>query len=240
MQEEGDDDDDDNTEGFVEVLQDMTVEEREQWQTEVEPVRTVLFKVSMLSVIFPSFIIYLPAMLPSFVLLIYLLPLSQARKISSKINNSTTLLLPRWREQVSATSFKNWILPRDVATWWNSTYDMLAAFVEMKDPVSKFLDRSSNGMAEFLISDEEWDAIEGLVSALRVFSIFLLSLSSLTNHFPDSQRCYNLFLFKLPHSCFGHPCYGCHWWSFRYWYHWWPGSLQPNSPRSLDWQKNFE
>lgn len=49
---------------------------------------------------------------------------------------------------------------------------MLAAFVEMKDLVSKFLDRSSNGMAEFLLSDEEWEAIEGLVSALKVYSIF--------------------------------------------------------------------
>lgn len=32
IQEEGDDDADDDTEGFVEVLQDMTAEEREQWR----------------------------------------------------------------------------------------------------------------------------------------------------------------------------------------------------------------
>ncbi|KAE9384407.1 hypothetical protein BT96DRAFT_771569, partial [Gymnopus androsaceus JB14] len=92
---------------FVEVLQEMTEEEREQWKQDVEPVRMALFK---------------------------------ARKISFKIINSTTLLLPRWREQVAHTEFKDRTLPRDVATRWNSTYDMLAAFVEMKDPVMKFLD----------------------------------------------------------------------------------------------------
>ena len=92
----------------------------------------------------------------------------QARKISFKIINSTTLLLPRWREEVSNTEFKDRVLPRDVATRWDSTYDMLASFVEMKDPVSKFLDRSSNGLAEYLLTEEEWEAIEGLVSALKV------------------------------------------------------------------------
>lgn len=45
---------------------------------------------------------------------------------------------------------------------------MLAAFIEMKNEVSQFLDRSSNGLAEFLLTDDEWDAIAGLVSALKV------------------------------------------------------------------------
>lgn len=63
IQEEGDEDDD--TEGFVEVLEDMSDEEREKWQTEVEPVRMALFKVSCyhLSFIFPlcyHHLIYFP------------------------------------------------------------------------------------------------------------------------------------------------------------------------------------
>lgn len=53
---------------------------------------------------------------------------------------------------------------------------MLAAFLEMKDPVSKFLDRSSNGMAEYLLSEDEWDVIEGLVSALKVSLLIHLQL----------------------------------------------------------------
>ncbi|KAE9400081.1 hypothetical protein BT96DRAFT_753783, partial [Gymnopus androsaceus JB14] len=61
--------------------------------------------------------------------------LFKTRKISFKIINSTTLLLPRWQEQVANTEFKDRILPRDIATRWNSTYNILAAFLEMKDPV---------------------------------------------------------------------------------------------------------
>ncbi|KAF9052598.1 hypothetical protein BDP27DRAFT_1386323 [Rhodocollybia butyracea] len=61
--------------------------------------------------------------------------LVKCRHVSFKIINSPTLLLPRWRETVAGTNFKDHILPRDVTTRWNSTYDMLAAFIEMKDVV---------------------------------------------------------------------------------------------------------
>ncbi|KAE9397186.1 hypothetical protein BT96DRAFT_1037005 [Gymnopus androsaceus JB14] len=66
------------------------------------------------------------------------------------------------------TEFKDCVLPHDAATCWNSTYDMLAAFVEMKDPVLTFLDCSSNGMLDYLLSNEEWEVIEGLVCALKI------------------------------------------------------------------------
>ncbi|KAE9384375.1 hypothetical protein BT96DRAFT_778246, partial [Gymnopus androsaceus JB14] len=56
--------------------------------------------------------------------------LYKARKILFKIINAPTLLLPRWREQVANTEFKDHVLPRDVATRWNSTYNMLTAFIE--------------------------------------------------------------------------------------------------------------
>ncbi|KAJ3965321.1 hypothetical protein EV361DRAFT_777630, partial [Lentinula raphanica] len=97
---------------------------------------------------------------------------TQARKVLFKIIHSSTDLLPKWREHVQDTAFKGRMLPRDVATRWNSTYDMLAAFLEMKDPVSQFLDRSSHGLTEFLLDDEEWEAIKGLVSVLKDATIF--------------------------------------------------------------------
>ncbi|KAE9400281.1 hypothetical protein BT96DRAFT_785895, partial [Gymnopus androsaceus JB14] len=56
----------------------------------------------------------------------------QCHRISFKIINSLTVLLPRWCETVASTRFKDRVLPCDVATCWNSTYDMLCAFIEMK------------------------------------------------------------------------------------------------------------
>ncbi|KAJ3765326.1 hypothetical protein FB446DRAFT_628334, partial [Lentinula raphanica] len=51
--------------------------------------------------------------------------LYKTRKIAYKIINSPTLLLSKWREQLSSTDFANRTLLRDVSTRWNSTHDML-------------------------------------------------------------------------------------------------------------------
>ncbi|KAJ3833151.1 hypothetical protein F5878DRAFT_547058, partial [Lentinula raphanica] len=90
------------------------------------------------------------------------------RKISFKIIHSSTGLLPKWREHLLGSPFEGRVLPRDVATRWNSTFDMMAAFLEMKDIVSEFLDRSSHKLSEFILDDNEWEAIAGLVSVLKI------------------------------------------------------------------------
>ncbi|KAJ3742257.1 hypothetical protein EV360DRAFT_57808 [Lentinula raphanica] len=94
--------------------------------------------------------------------------LFKTRKISFKIIHSTTNLLPKWRAHVSEMEFKDQVLPRDVATRWNSTFDMLSAFLQMKDLVSGFLDHSSYQLVEYILDDDEWEAIEGLVSVLKL------------------------------------------------------------------------
>ncbi|KAJ3968254.1 hypothetical protein EV361DRAFT_805918, partial [Lentinula raphanica] len=107
------------------------------------------------------------------------------RKISFKIIHSTTQLLPRWREQVKDTEFEGRIIPRDVATRWNSTFDMLDAFLQMREPIMAYLDRSSHGLAEFMLDDDEWEAIKGLVSILKdATSFFSASNSPISNVIP--------------------------------------------------------
>ena len=48
-------------------------------------------------------------------------------------------------------------------------YDMLSAFLKMKELVTQYLDKSSNGLLEYKLSVDEWEAVEGLVSALKVW-----------------------------------------------------------------------
>ncbi|KAJ3965087.1 hypothetical protein EV361DRAFT_811267 [Lentinula raphanica] len=91
----------------------------------------------------------------------------QTRKISFKIINSPTLLLPKWWEQLSGTDFADRTLLRDVATQWNSTHNMLESFLNLKDAVVEFLDRASNRLSEFALTEEEWEVAQGLVSALQ-------------------------------------------------------------------------
>lgn len=45
---------------------------------------------------------------------------------------------------------------------------MLAAFIEMKDYVNSYLDASSNGLTDFILTNAQWDAIEDLVYVLKV------------------------------------------------------------------------
>src|SRR5580693_6078707 len=66
----------------------------------------------------------------SLFLLLGLLPLltsliMKIRKLAFAIVHSTTIALPAWRAACVAHGQPARILPRDVKTRWNSTYDML-------------------------------------------------------------------------------------------------------------------
>ncbi|KAF9015872.1 hypothetical protein BDZ89DRAFT_904591, partial [Hymenopellis radicata] len=54
------------------------------------------------------------------------------RTIFFKIINSTTILLPRWKKLVEEHRLPPKVLPRDVSTRWNSTYDMLMTAIQYK------------------------------------------------------------------------------------------------------------
>ncbi|KAE9385640.1 hypothetical protein BT96DRAFT_840447, partial [Gymnopus androsaceus JB14] len=89
-------------------------------------------------------------------------------RISFKIINSPAVLLPRWRETMASTEFKDRVLPCDIATRWNSTYNMLCAFIEMKTVIVQFLDCASNGLVDYTLSEEEWEAANDITKALKV------------------------------------------------------------------------
>lgn len=91
--------------------------------------------------------------------------------------NSSTHLLPAWRQAVADTPFANRTLPRDVKTRWNSSYDMLAAFWEMRDIIKPFLDRSSHGLTRYILEDDEWEAVRDLTEALKVCDLVSINAS---------------------------------------------------------------
>ncbi|KAF9537059.1 hypothetical protein CPC08DRAFT_612058, partial [Agrocybe pediades] len=65
--------------------------------------------------------------------------LVKIRKLAFKVINSTTLLLPAWKEAVADDDdLEDRLIPRDVTTRWNSTYDMLAFVLEYRGVVEKF------------------------------------------------------------------------------------------------------
>ncbi|KAF9019905.1 hypothetical protein BDZ89DRAFT_958813, partial [Hymenopellis radicata] len=51
------------------------------------------------------------------------------RTVSFKIINLTTILLPRWKQLIQEHRLPSKVLPLDVSTRWNSTYDMLTTAI---------------------------------------------------------------------------------------------------------------
>lgn len=59
-------------------------------------------------------------------------------------------------------------MPRDVATRWNSTFDMLAFAVEYKEPLMTILSDVNYTLVKHQLSNIEWKYAEELRDALQV------------------------------------------------------------------------
>ncbi|KAF8226257.1 hypothetical protein L208DRAFT_1014983, partial [Tricholoma matsutake] len=56
-------------------------------------------------------------------------------KLSFKVINSSTIILPSWQRLLDELTMKKQIIPRDVTTHWNSTYDMLNFALEYQKAI---------------------------------------------------------------------------------------------------------
>ena len=103
---------------------------------------------------------------------------AQTRRIAFKVINSPTLLLPQWHallEREAPAKFHGRSIPRDVSTRWNSTFNHLAAFVELEDHIDTFTGIREHGLRQFELTKEEWACIKQLVKVLQVSSLLFFS-----------------------------------------------------------------
>jgi hypothetical protein len=99
-----------------------------------------------------------------------LLTTVQLCKTSFAIINSTTLLLPRWKETLRSMGLKERIMPRDVNTRWNSTYDMLDFTLEHKAALNSMTCDAMNKLRAYELNEEEWGYVGKLREVLKVSS----------------------------------------------------------------------
>lgn len=60
------------------------------------------------------------------------------------------------------------LIPRDVKTRWNSTYDMLDVAVRYREAVETLCSKADRGLRAFELTAEEWTIAEELRDVLKV------------------------------------------------------------------------
>lgn len=132
----------------------------------------------------------------------------QLRKLAFKIVHSSTLLLPAWKALLPELELAVRIMPRDVSTRWNSTYDMLDFAVEYRQALDDFTGDRKFGLRDFELSEQEWTIAKQLRNILEVSrAVFALSLLTPGT---DLERCHNILFTLNTKSCYRYTSYRSH------------------------------
>ena len=60
------------------------------------------------------------------------------------------------------------MMPRDVSTRWNSTYDMLNFTLEYRVPIDEITSNRDLNLRKYELQDEEWVVAQNLRDTLKV------------------------------------------------------------------------
>ncbi|KAG6839609.1 hypothetical protein C0991_000965 [Blastosporella zonata] len=93
----------------------------------------------------------------------------KVQKLSFSIVNSTTRVLPVWYKTCASLGLHWCLIPRDVRTQWNSTFDMLQMALSYCMAVDAITADKALNLRHYELFDDEWMAISDVVSVLKVF-----------------------------------------------------------------------
>ena len=89
------------------------------------------------------------------------------RTLAFKVINSPTILLPAWKKLCAEEVMEERLIPRDVRTRWNSTYDTMRFILNYRSVVQRITTRAYE-LTSVRLAEEEWDYLEQLVVVLKV------------------------------------------------------------------------
>ncbi|KAG6824373.1 hypothetical protein H0H92_007073, partial [Tricholoma furcatifolium] len=107
--------------------------------------------------------------------------LNKLRRLSFAIKNSSTLLLPEWFKILERMNLSAQMLPRDVKTHWNSTYDMLKAALQYRTAVDELTGNRKHDLRKYELEEEEWVLAAQLTTVLETFKEATLAFSKSTS-----------------------------------------------------------
>lgn len=94
----------------------------------------------------------------------------QLRKVAFAIKNSTTVILPQWFSILKDLKVAQRMIPRDVRTRWNSTFDMLDFAVEHITAINTITGDRDMKLRQYELSEDDWDKARQLRDLLKVCS----------------------------------------------------------------------
>jgi hypothetical protein len=77
-------------------------------------------------------------------------------------------LLPAWKACLEKLEMPVKIMPRDVSTRWNSTYDMLCFGIKYRKAIESMTSERKHDLRQFELEEEEWVMAEELSGTLKV------------------------------------------------------------------------
>jgi hypothetical protein len=89
-----------------------------------------------------------------------------------------TIALLAWCRICVEKNLKPDLIPQDVATRWNLTYDMLHFAIKYQDAIDGVTAYKSLKMRKFELDNNDWTIVEDLVSVLEVCLPHILLTSS--------------------------------------------------------------
>nr|GAT44897.1 predicted protein [Mycena chlorophos] len=93
--------------------------------------------------------------------------LGKIRQLAFKVINSSTRLLPAWKQKLRELKLVVKLIPRDVRTRWNSTYDLLRFALKYRTAITKFTAERENGLRDLELSPEEWQILLQMCTILQ-------------------------------------------------------------------------
>jgi hypothetical protein len=92
----------------------------------------------------------------------------QLRKIAFSIKNSTTIILPEWYSTLEELGLHARMMPRDVSTRWNSTFDMVEFAIDYQPAIDAITGNRDMKMRRLELDAPEWAITKELYDTLKV------------------------------------------------------------------------
>lgn len=89
------------------------------------------------------------------------------------MKNSSTIILPKWFSTLEELKLGRCMMPRDVSTWWNSTYDMLVFALRYRVALDIITADREMKLQQYEMDDDEWALTKQLCAVLKAGFFFL-------------------------------------------------------------------